>query len=128
MQRTRKDAENRVRNHTDGMFDVASFSISPFMLSSSCKSVSEASGEMKFGILAGEPKTTYHALRPWLDLRIWKSKDFLMYNFSAADQSTAAGHEDPPPTHTTTTLSAISIPYSDSLLCVLLPYQSAGCT
>lgn len=80
------------------MFDVASFSISPFMLSSSCKSVSEASGEMKFGILAEEPKTTYHALRPWLDLRIWKSKDFLMYNFSAADQSTAAGHEDPPAT------------------------------
>lgn len=99
MRRTRKDAENRVRNHTDGMFDVASFSISPFMLSSSCKSVSEASGEMKFGILAGEPKTTYHALRPWLDLRIWKSKDFLMYNFSAADQSTAAGHEDPPTHH-----------------------------
>lgn len=129
MQRTRKDAENRVRNHTDGMFDVASFSISPFMLSSSCKSVSEASGEMKFGILAGEPKTTYHALRPWLDLRIWKSKDFLMYNFSAADQSTAAGHEDPPPTlPTTTTLFAISIPYSDSPLHVLLPYQSAGCT
>lgn len=41
-------------------------------------------------------KTTYHALRPWLDLRIWKSKHFLMYNFSAADQSTAAGHEDLP--------------------------------
>lgn len=61
---------------------------------SSCKWVSGASGEMKFGILVGGLKTTYHALRPWLDPRIWKSKDFLMYNFSAADQSTAAGHED----------------------------------
>lgn len=66
------------------------------MLLSSCKWVSGACGEMKFGILVGGLKTTYHALRPWLDLRIWKSKDFLMYNFSAADQSTAAGHEDPP--------------------------------
>lgn len=55
------------------------------------------SGEMKFGILVGGLKTTYHALQPWLDLRIWKSKDFLMYNFSNADQSTAAGHEDHPP-------------------------------
>lgn len=52
---------------------------------------------MKFGILVGGLKTTYHALQPWLDLRIWKSKDFLMYNFSAADQLTAAGHEDPLP-------------------------------
>lgn len=73
--------------------------------------MSGASGEMKFGILVGGLKTTYHALQPWLDLRIWKSKDFLMYNFSAADQSTAAGHEDPPP---------------DSLG-ILLPYRSAGC-
>lgn len=64
------------------------------MLLSSCKWVSVASGEMKFGILVGGLKTTYHALRPWLDLRIWKSKDFLMYNFSAADQSAASGHED----------------------------------
>lgn len=64
------------------------------MLLSSCKWVSGVSGEMKFGILVGGLKTTYHALRPWLDLRIWKSKDFLMYNFSASDQSTAAGHED----------------------------------
>lgn len=76
------------------------------------------SGEMKFGILVGGLKTTYHALRPWLDLRIWKSKDFLMYNFSAVDQSTAAGHEDPP--------LSLSIPYSDSLG-ILLPYRSAGC-
>lgn len=64
------------------------------MLLSSCKWVSGVSGEMKFGILVGGLKTTYHALRSWLDLRIWKSKHFLMYNFSAADQSTAAGHED----------------------------------
>lgn len=64
------------------------------MLLSSCKWVSGVSGEMKFGILVGGLKTTYHALRPWLDLRIWKSKDFLMYNFSAADQSAASGHED----------------------------------
>lgn len=54
------------------------------------------SGEMKFGILVGGLKTTYHALQPWLNLQIWKSKDFLMYNFSNVDQSTAAGHEDPP--------------------------------
>lgn len=92
------------------------------MLLSSCKWVSGASGESKFGILVGGLKTTYHALRPWLDLRIWKSKDFLMYNFSAADQSAAAGHEDlspPPPL-------SLCIPYSDSLG-ILFPYRSSGC-
>lgn len=89
------------------------------MLLSSCKWVSGVSGEMKFGILVGGLKTTYHALRSWVDLRIWKSKHFLMYNFSAADQSTAAGHEDLSP-------SSLSIPYSD-LLCILLPYRRAGC-
>lgn len=91
------------------------------MLLSSCKWVSGVSGEMKFGILVGGLKTTYHALQPWLDLRIWKSKDFLMYNFSNADQSTAAGHEDPPQTHL-----YISIPYSDSFG-ILLPYHNSGC-
>lgn len=64
--------------------------------------MSGVSGEMKFGILVGGLKPTYHALQPWLDLQIWKSKDFLMYNFSNADQSTAAGHEDPHPTSTST--------------------------
>lgn len=89
------------------------------MLLSSCKWVSGVSGEMKFGILVRGLKTTYHALRSWLDLRIWKSKHFLMYNFSAADQSTAAGHEDLSP-------SSLCIPYSDSFG-ILLPYRSAGC-
>lgn len=81
---------------------------------------------MKFGILVGGLKTTYHALQPWLDLQIWKSKDFLMYNFSNPDQSTAAGHEDPPThTHTPPPNLYISIPYSDSIG-ILLPYHNSG--
>lgn len=93
------------------------------MLLSSCKWVSGVSGEMKFGILVGGLKTTYNALRSWLDLRIWKSKHFLMYNFSAADQSTAAGHED---LSLSLSLSSLSIPYSDSFG-ILLPYRCTGC-
>lgn len=38
-------------------------------------------GDQSFGIPAREPKTTYHALRLRLDLRIWKSKDFFLFLF-----------------------------------------------
>lgn len=72
------------------------------------------SGEMKFGILVRGLKTTYHALRPWLDLWIWKSKEFLMYNFSVVDQLTTAGHEDLP------------LPVFESLS-ILPLYPSSGC-
>lgn len=109
-----------VGSNTDRIFDAAASSIWPFMLLSGCKWVSGASGEHKFGILLGGLKSTYHALRPRSDLRIWKSKHFLMYDFSAADQSTAAGHEDlsrPP----------IPTPTIPNLLGILLPSPSSGC-
>lgn len=76
------------------------------MLSGSCKSASEASGESKVLVFWPEsPKLLImHYGCAWTS-GFGSQKTFLMYNFSAADQSTAAGHEDaptpppPPPSH-----------------------------
>lgn len=84
------------------------FCSSAFMLLSSYNWVSAASGGMKFGILVGGLKTTYHALRALhgpQDLEVKRVSNVLVFFFSAADQSTAAGHDRPTPRTLLNTLS-----------------------